>query len=144
MTSVYSHTSIARKSLTILRRVFVIVTKSYAILSSQPKLLLIQPIITDDTLILTAPSMPDFHLNISQLYKIEQTITHSQHPSSTVDCGSEVAVWLSKFISGKDESNRLVFYPDNDLIRKNRNERLKLEPTGFVVGCELIVQFVVK
>lgn len=113
-------------------RVFVIVTKSYAILSAQPKLLLIQPTITDDTLILSAPSMPDFHLNISQLYQIEQTITHAQHPSGTVDCGSEVAAWLSKFISETDESNRLVFYPDIDLIRKDRNERLKLEPTGFV------------
>lgn len=85
--------------------------------------------------------MPDFHLNISQLYQIEQTITHAQHPSGTVDCGSEVAAWLSKFISETDESNRLVFYPDIDLIRKDRNERLKLEPTGFVVSISMISQF---
>ncbi|KAG4067831.1 hypothetical protein HA402_010517 [Bradysia odoriphaga] len=113
-------------------RVFVIVTKSYATLSAQPKLLLIQPNITGDTLIISAPSMPDFHLNISQLYQTEQTITHSHHPSGTIDCGAEVAAWLSKFISGNEDGYRLVFYPDNDLIRNDRNERLKLESTGLV------------
>lgn len=77
--------------------------------------------------------MPDFHLNISQLYKIKETIKHVDHPNGTVDCGAEIAVWLSQFITGKDESNRLVFYPDTDLIRSHRNKHLKLKETGFVV-----------
>lgn len=77
--------------------------------------------------------MPDFHLNITELYKINETITHADHPTGTVDCGSEVAVWLSRFITGNDESNRLVFYPDIDLIRDDRDKRLKLKETGYVV-----------
>ncbi len=77
--------------------------------------------------------MPDFHLNISELYNIKQTITHADHPKGTVDCGSEVAIWLSQYISGNDTSNRLVFYPDIDLIRTDRNNRLKLKETGFIV-----------
>lgn len=117
----------------VLPRVFVIVTKTYSTLSAQPKLLLIQPNIVDDTLTLTAPSMPDFHLIISQLYKIEPTISHTDHPSGTVDCGSEVTVWLSQYINRNDDSVRLVFYPDTDSIRADRNKRLKLKETGFIV-----------
>lgn len=77
--------------------------------------------------------MPDFHLSISQLYKVEQTITHTDHPAGTVDCGSEIAVWLSQYITGNDEGNRLVFYPDIDLIHAHRNKHLKLQETGFIV-----------
>lgn len=125
--------------MTSLCRVFVIVTKSYSTLSAQPDLLLIKPNIVDDVLILTAPSMPDFHLSISELYKIEQTITHVDHPNGTVDCGSEVAVWLSRYLTGKDESNRLVFYPDGDLLQSHRNKHLKLKETGFIVRFLLVI-----
>lgn len=77
--------------------------------------------------------MNDIYLNISELNKSENTITHHDHPSGTVDCGSEVAVWLSKYITGNDEGNRLVFYPDTESIRKYRSKNLKLRETGFVV-----------
>lgn len=120
-------------------RVFIIVTKSYSTLSAQPNLLLIKPNIVDDILILTAPSMPDFHLSISELYKIEETVTHVDHPNGTVDCGSEVAGWLSHYITGKMDSNRLVFYPDGDLLQKHRNKHLKLKETGFVVRFDHLV-----
>jgi len=125
-------TKLGLQSGAIRERVFVIVTKNYSTLSAQPKLLLIEPNIVDDTLILKAPSMPDFHLNISELYKIDQTISHVDHPNGTVDCGSDIAAWLSQYITGTDGSNRLVFYPDTDLLHNYRNKRLKLKETGFI------------
>lgn len=112
---------------------FVICTKNHATFSASPKLLLIQPNIVGNTLILTAPGMPEFQLNISDLYKIEPSVTHADHPQGAVDCGSEIAIWLSQYITGNEEGNRLVFYPDVDLIRNDRNNRLKLKETGFKV-----------
>jgi len=75
--------------------------------------------------------MPDFHLNISQLYTNDK-ISHPDHPIGTVDCGPAVATWLSKYITGNDNGNRLVFYPDTNLIRDHRSKHLKLKETGFV------------
>lgn len=85
--------------------------------------------------------MPDIHLTISELNKVQPTITHADHPDGAVDCGSEVAVWLSQYITGNDNSNRLVFYPDIESIQGHRNKHLKLQETGYVVRFDVKINF---
>lgn len=82
--------------------------------------------------------MNDIYLNIADLNKSD-IIQHSDHPNGAVDCGSEVAVWLSKYISGNDDGNRLVFYPDTESIRNYRRKHLKLKETGFIVRLKYLM-----
>lgn len=79
---------------------------------AQPRLLLIQPNIVGDTITLSAPGMLDIALSFADLHT-KQPITASvwQQAVSAVDCGEEVAKWLSRFICSEDVGLRLVFYP---------------------------------
>lgn len=85
---------------------------------AQPKFLLIQPRFDESNMILSAPGMMDFVLNIDHLYTISPiTASIWRQPVSTIDCGEEVAKWLSRFICSEDVGLRLVFYSHTEPTR---------------------------
>lgn len=111
----------------------------------QPKLVKVAPIISESTLLLTAPGMMDHTLDIKYLenkstinatiwgmfisYKfyfiiycfIFSYIIGEKVP--TVDCGEEVAKWFSRFLLSEDVGLRLVYFPysttKRDIRKKN-------------------------
>lgn len=80
---------------------------------AQPRLVLIQPEITGTTLTLRAPGMLDFHLDIAQLNANAtlDTVIWGVPLSGAIDCGEEIARWLSRFIHSEDTGLRLIHYP---------------------------------
>jgi len=84
--------------------------------STYPKVVRVFPRIEENLLTLTAAGMKDFSINIDQLYKSKNFVTVKimLDDAQCVDCGDEVAKWLSRFILGKDEGLRLNFYTSNE------------------------------
>lgn len=116
---------------------------------AHPRLVLVQPKIKNDSMTLSAPDMIDFVLDIPNLYTIPQ-ITSSvwQQPIQAIDCGDEVAKWLSRFICNDEIGLRLVFYPNTVPTRAVRPKDLKyktLKPIDSVrsVNFLFIFQFVI-
>lgn len=81
-----------------------------------PQLLQIQPQINDnEKMSLTAPNMSGIDISFNVLHSNEAdaesaTIWHEN--VRVIDCGDDVAKWLSQYIHGKDDGFRLVYYPD--------------------------------
>lgn len=95
---------------------------------AQPRLVLVQPKFEADNMILSAPGMMDFTVNIPHLYTISPiTASVWQQPVKAIDCGEEVAKWLSRFICSEDIGLRLVFYPATEPSRDIRPKNLKFE-----------------
>lgn len=95
---------------------------------AHPRLVLVQPKIENDSMTLSAPGMMDFVLNIPHLYTIPP-ITSSvwQQPIQAIDCGEEVAKWLSRFICSEDIGLRLVFYPHTVPTREVRAKNVRYD-----------------
>lgn len=95
---------------------------------AQPRLVLIQPHIAGDTLTLHAPGMLDIQLSFGHLHtKTPITASVWQQPIRGVDCGEEVARWLSRFICSEDVGLRLVFYPQDVPTRPVRPRNLRYD-----------------
>lgn len=85
---------------------------------SHPKLLQIQPRIVDDKMTLSAPGMLDIELDFQRIYATTPIIASVwQQPVKAIDCGEEVARWLSRFVHGEDTGFRLAFYPEKKPTR---------------------------
>ncbi|XP_038104435.1 mitochondrial amidoxime-reducing component 1 isoform X2 [Culex quinquefasciatus] len=94
---------------------------------SHPKLVLVQPRFDDqyETMTLSAPGMMDIAVDVKRLFSVEpvkasvwgQTVT-------AVDCGEELARWLSRFLLSEDFGLRLVFYPLAHPTRPVREKNL--------------------
>lgn len=80
---------------------------------SQPKLMLINPLVSGRKLILTAPEMPNVEIDYDELKhgKPDKNIVWDQ-TISTADCGDEVAIWISRYILGKEYGLRIVYCSD--------------------------------
>lgn len=92
---------------------------------AQPKLVLVQPNVVDDKLILSAPDMPDFEIDFKELAQKTASITHVwQQEVTTIDAGDEVAEWLSTFVLGEKDGLRLVYYPQTVPTRAVRKHNL--------------------
>lgn len=78
-----------------------------------PKMVLIQPKVTENELILSAPDMPDFVLNLDELRKrsIDSKVECWYSKVKGIDAGDDVANWLSEFIVGTTGKFRLLYYP---------------------------------
>lgn len=76
-------------------------------------MVLIQTQVVDNDMILSAPGMPDFALNLNELrnrsanFKVELWADKVKG----IDAGDEVADWLSQYIVEKPSVFRLIFYP---------------------------------
>lgn len=78
-----------------------------------PKIVLIQPKIDGDKLILSAPNCFDFVLNVAELRgkSINEKVRCNYSDVCAIDAGDEVADWLSEYIVGRSGVFRLFFYP---------------------------------
>lgn len=96
-------------------RAFMVVTpeNQFVTARAQPKLTLIQPLISGRTLILTAPEMPNAVIDFDQLTHGERSKNSIWDQTvNTIDCGDNVAIWLSRLILGKDSGLRFVYCTD--------------------------------
>ncbi|XP_058814088.1 mitochondrial amidoxime-reducing component 1-like [Topomyia yanbarensis] len=91
----------------------------------KPKMVLIQPSFDDgyERITLSAPGMDDISIGIKGLYDLEssQSVVWGE-PVPTVDCGDEVARWLSVYLLDKSDGYRLKFYPLDKTSRKKSDE----------------------
>lgn len=78
-----------------------------------PKMVLIEPKVVGNELILSAPDKGDFILNLADLKDKPTTgkVECWYSKVGGVDAGDEVAEWLSEYIVGKNGVLRLIFYP---------------------------------
>lgn len=78
-----------------------------------PKIVLIQPKIDGEKLILSAPGCLDFVLNVDELRKksINEKVKCYYSDVRAIDAGDDVADWLSEYIVGRPGVFRLFFYP---------------------------------
>lgn len=78
-----------------------------------PKIVLIQPKIDGSNLILSAPECSDFVLNVDKLREksLNEKIKCYYSEVRAIDCGDEVADWLSEYIVGRPGVFQLFFYP---------------------------------
>lgn len=92
---------------------------------AQPKLVLVQPNVINDKLILSAPEKPDIEIDFRELAKNPSSKTYVWHQEvTTIDAGDEVAEWLSTFVLGEKDGLRLVFYPETVPTRPVRKHNL--------------------
>ncbi|XP_053677916.1 mitochondrial amidoxime reducing component 2-like isoform X2 [Anopheles nili] len=81
---------------------------------SHPTMVLVQPAfdVTFERMTLSAPGMMDISVNVKQLLETKPgSASVWDQPVVAVDCGEEVARWLSRFLLSEDFGLRLVFYP---------------------------------
>lgn len=100
-------------------RVFVVTRSTsgeFVSARTYPKMVRIIPTIEDDKLSLTAEDMDEIVIDISSLHQQDSSVNVKiwADDAECVDCGDEVAQWLSKFILGENEGLRLLFYPSNN------------------------------
>lgn len=97
-------------------RTFMVTTESgnFAHARIHPRLVLIKPKIVGETLTLSSTGMPDISINIKQLVsKKAFTSEIWDEGVNVIDCGDEVAKWISQFIFNEDTGLRLAYYPKN-------------------------------
>lgn len=77
--------------------------------------MLVKPQISGSKLLLTAPKMNNFSLDISEV--VERSVKRKtqvwEATIDVVDCGDEAAQWFSKYCLQQDEGLRLFYYPLN-------------------------------
>lgn len=78
-----------------------------------PKMVLIEPKIVGNELILSAPGKSDFKLNLDELREesVNGKVECWYAKVKGIDAGDEVANWLSEFIVDKPGVFRLLYYP---------------------------------
>lgn len=79
-----------------------------------PKLVHIFPRFEGEDIILSAAGMIDIKVNVKSLFSmtpIKYTVWGKT--DEAVDCGDEVAKWISQFLINEDFGMRLVFYPNS-------------------------------
>lgn len=76
-------------------------------------MVLIQPIVENNKLILCAPGRSDFVLDLDELRRrsVNGKVQCWYSKVSGIDAGNEVANWLSEYIAGRSGVFRLLFYP---------------------------------
>lgn len=84
-----------------------------------PKMVLIQVQVVDNDMILSAPGMPDFALNLNELRNrsIDFKVELWADKVKGIDAGDKVADWLSHYIVEKPGVFRLIFYPHSYPIK---------------------------
>lgn len=105
-----------------------ITTDEYKFVTARayPNTILIQPAINGDTITLSASDRLDISLSFTHLKTLGQidTIIYG-HDIQVVDCGNEVAAWISQCILGKESGLRLTFYPNEKPMRQFKAQNIK-------------------
>jgi uncharacterized protein YcbX len=88
-----------------------------------PKVVLISPKIEKETMTLSAPGMMDIDVDFERFRSLETNQTTVWGDSvDTIDCGEEVAKWLSRYVLSEDLGLRLVFFPSATATRDVRKK----------------------
>ncbi|KAF4523608.1 hypothetical protein B566_EDAN014582 [Ephemera danica] len=100
-----------------------------------PHMTQIDPRMEGDTLILKAPGMEDITIRLSSLTHAARTDAKVWDQGvQVVDCGDEVASWLSQFIMQQEVGCRLMYYPlvvpTRDVRPKNVFSKITANDTG--------------
>lgn len=108
-------------------RIFMVVNADakWVTARQKPKMVLIQPQFDDgyQNMTLSAPGMDDITIQVGQLFERDSAkATVWGETVLTVDCGDEVAAWLSTYLLDKAEGYRLKFYPLDKTSRKRNGE----------------------
>ncbi|XP_058443011.1 mitochondrial amidoxime reducing component 2-like isoform X2 [Malaya genurostris] len=97
-------------------RIFMVIQSDGSFITGRtyPTLVLVQPRFDEkyETMTLSAPGMLDISIDVQRLFALEPvkaSVWGQTVPA--VDCGEEVARWLSRFLLSEDFGLRLVFYP---------------------------------
>lgn len=104
------------------------------------KVVLIQPKVIGNHLVLTAPGRSDFELNLDELRNKTRTKVDCKHTRVIgIDAGDQVADWLSEYLLGEPGIFRLVFYPltypTKEIAQKDRKYKaLREEDMGTYHG----------
>ncbi|XP_058814085.1 mitochondrial amidoxime-reducing component 1-like isoform X2 [Topomyia yanbarensis] len=108
-------------------RIFMVIQTDGSFITGRthPTLVLVQPRFDEkyETMTLSAPGMMDISVDVQRLLAIEPikaSVWGQTVPA--VDCGEEVARWLSRYILSEDFGLRLVFYPYNYSSREVREK----------------------
>lgn len=103
--------------------------KQFVTARAQPRMVLIKPHISDNKLILNAPESPTIEIDFNQLKQAEHVKTFVWNQEvDTVDCGDEIAHWLSRYVLGQDTGLRLAYYPNTYPTReiREKNQQFKI------------------
>jgi uncharacterized protein YcbX len=108
-------------------RTFMIITSEGQFITGRtyPKVVQILPKIVNQTMTLSAPGMMDIDVDFERLRSLQtnQTSVWGQ-AVDTIDCGEEVARWLSRYLLSEDFGLRMVFFPSatatRDVRQKNK------------------------
>lgn len=98
-------------------RTFMVLTSrngKFTSVRQYPKLVHIFPRFEGEYIVLSAAGMTDIKVNVNILFTmtpIEYTVWGKTEEA--VDCGDEVAKWISNFLINEDFGMRLVFYPNS-------------------------------
>jgi uncharacterized protein YcbX len=96
-----------------------------------PTLVQVMPTIDGDVMTLSAPGKDDVELSFDEMSKTKPSTAVVWNESvEIIDCGDEVAEWLSNFILGEDKGLRLVYYPAS-LPSRDVREKNKIFDTTF-------------
>ncbi|XP_065091328.1 mitochondrial amidoxime reducing component 2-like [Ochlerotatus camptorhynchus] len=108
-------------------RIFMVVNADGKLVMARqkPKMVLIQPQFDDgyQKMTLSAPGMDGITILVGELFKqesVKAVVWGETVP--TVDCGDEVAKWLSTYLLDKADGYRLRFYPLDKTSRKKSDE----------------------
>lgn len=101
----------------------------------QPKMVQVSPTIEDSILTLQAPGMMSISIDLSRIRGKWFLTAVWGHAVPALDCGEEIARWLSRFIFQEDTGLRLVYYPLDRARREVRRKSaafplLKAEDSG--------------
>lgn len=106
-------------------RVFMIITPEGQFITARthPKCVQIQPRFEGDKMILSAPGMLDIDVDVKRLYEQQpiRAVVWGEAVDA-VECGEEVARWISRFLLSEDIGMRLVFYPASFPTREVREK----------------------
>lgn len=95
-------------------RVFMVVDQKGEFINARgyPRMLLIQPDVVDDVMTLKANGMQSIEVDIKRLHTLKPISAVVWGDTvKAVDCGEEVAKWISRFILSDDYGLRLMYYP---------------------------------
>lgn len=95
-------------------RSFIVTRNNKQVIGQQcPKLVLIQPNIDGNYLILSAPGRSDFVLDLEMLKKKSNKtkVNCKNMDVMAIDTGDELSNWLSDYVGGDAGAFRLMFYP---------------------------------
>lgn len=106
-------------------RVFMVVSPEgqFVTARAHPKLVLVQPRFEGTVMHLSAPGMAtEVSIDVARLQQSDITGTNFvwQQEVDSIDCGDDVAKWLSQYICGEDDGLRLSFYPHSHATRPVR------------------------